>query len=250
MVFLQYYLWIAPHALLLVILALLFWNRWWRQFPFFTGFVMFDALQFVILLAIFLHSPQAKELYDWTLLSTLAIETLLVFAVIYELAGRLLLSHTSLHNILRAVLCGAFAIVLLAAALSSFSLSSISGRRVLNLFEVLDFVSSLILTGLLLTVFALTHILKLNRRRLAWGLALGIGIYSATEFFGAALRSAVGFRSMVPVDILDMSGYHICVLVWLFYLLRFRRPIPPSPKLDVAHADLQLWGEQMQRMVN
>jgi hypothetical protein len=93
-------------------------------------------------------------------------------------------------------------------------------------------------------------VLRISARSYAAGFALGFAIYYATGLVGAGLRPALGHASLIPVDILDMCGFHICVVVWLVSLVRPPKPVPIPPKLAMEHADLQLWGEQMQRMVN
>ena len=242
------YLWVAPHTLLLFVVAVLLYRKLHRQVPFFTCYAIFNFVQSAILYPIALTVPFPKDLYHWTAFVTEIVSVLLTIAVIYELASNVLVLRPSLVHTLRVVLSISLAILILAAALSSATLQSISSRQVMNLLVMVGFFSHLVITGLLLTLFAFTRVLNIRWPRIPAGIALGFGIYHPVNFLGAALVSAYGIPSLVPVDIIDMASFHIAVVLWLVFLLR------PGPELkntnvSLSPADLAIWDVEAQRMV-
>jgi hypothetical protein len=242
------YLWVAPHILLLLVIVVLLRRRLHRQIPFFTYYAIFNSLQSAILYPIALQVPFPKDLYHWTAFVTEIVSVLLTIGVIYELASRVLVLRPSLVHTLRVVLSTSLAILILAAALSSAALHSISSRHVMNLLVTLGFFSHLVITGLLLTLFAFTRALKIRWPGIAAGIALGFGIYEPVNFFGAALNSAFGIPSLVPVDIIDMASFHVAVVWWLACLLK-SKPELQSANVSLSPVDLAMWDVEAQRMV-
>ena len=248
---LAYYLWFAPHALVLLLLALLFYRGFQAEFPLFTFYLGFDIVRFFGSLYLGLRVPSGSlSAYRWLILVVGGSgDIALQLAVIYELTAKLLKRGRSPIRALQRTMCGFGLVLLLAAVISSDGLSRISAQTALNVFESLDFASSVVIAVLLLTLFFLIRVLAISWPQRLVGIALGLGISTSVDLVGAALKAAYRTAALRPVDILDLSAFHISVIVWLIYFLpRPRRGIPTNGHLE--HADLQLWGEQMQRMVN
>jgi hypothetical protein len=82
------------------------------------------------------------------------------------------------------------------------------------------------------------------------GIALGFGIAAAGELAGTGVLSAIGRSKSgyIAADIVRMSAFHVCALIWLIYvLLPERRPPDRAPALSVT--DLENRAEELQRMV-
>ena len=248
MFFASYYLWIAPHLLLALFLVCLIWRRLQGQLPVFVAYVVFELVQFLTLFAIFRHNPFPVAIYQWVLVVGRGINSILGVGVIYELANELLLSRSSLASILRPILRGSLAALVLVAAIVSGSLSGLSLQRVVNIFEVLDFSWSLIFAGMMLALFIFARALRVSWRSWVAGVALGFGISGSIDLASAAFRAGVGKSAFDAVDITEMAAFHVCVVIWLIFLfLSGRTPSFADAKLKPA--DLELWDEEMQRMV-
>jgi hypothetical protein len=243
-----YYLWVAPHLLLAGYLVWLLRRRLQSQLPIFFVYVVFELVQFLALFTVFLHSPFPVAVYQWVLVFGNGIDAMLKLAVVYELADELLLSRSSLAFVLRPILRGALAVLLLAAAVGSGTFWGISVQGVTNIFEVLDFSSSLILAGMLLALFILARALRISWRSWVAGVALGFGVYACIDLGSAALRAGFGTRTFMAVDITDMAAFHVCVVIWLITLfLSNRKPAFVDATLNLS--DLEPWDREMQKMV-
>ncbi len=247
MLFASYYLWIAPHFLLGIFLIYLWRRGSQRELPIFFTFIIFELVQFIVLFAIFLHSPFSPGIYKWTLVVGAGIGSILELGVIYELANKLLLSHSSIASILRPILQVVLALLLLGAAIGSGAFSGISVQRVTNVFEMIDFSSNLIEAGMVLALFIFARALRVSWHSWVAGVALGLGVSASIDLVSAALRAQWGERAFTAVDLTQMAGFHVCVIIWLAsLLLADGRQSFPDGKLKVT--DLELWDQELQRI--
>jgi hypothetical protein len=249
MLWLRYYLWIAPHVLLAVFVALFVLKRAHKRFPIFCGYVVAELLEFLAAVVIRLHSPFSTITYRWVV-NVLGdgVCAVIALGVVYELANDLLFTRSSVAPLLRRVLKMCLAMLVVVAAISAGALADISIYRVTNVFEALDFSSSFILSGILIALLAFSRLLRISWRTLPAGLVLGFGISASINLASAPLRSAFGKVSIIPVDIVQMSAFHLCVVIWLIYLLLSER-LPEIPSRTLQASDLNQWSEELQGMV-
>jgi hypothetical protein len=244
----SYYLWIAPHILLAFFLICLLGRRSQRQLPIFLGYVVFELVQFIVLFTIFLQSPFPTAIYKWTLVVGDGINCILELGVIYELANKLVLSRSALASTLRPALQGILALLLLGAAIGSGAFSGISVQRVNNIFEIVNFSSNLIEGGMVLALFMFARALRVSWHSWVAGVALGFGVSASIDLVSAALRAQWGQRAFSAVDLTQMAAFHVCVVIWLVSLFLADRT-PPFPDGKLKISDLELWDQELQRMV-
>lgn len=248
MLFLRYYLWIVPHLLVGFLLISALRKRLYKLLPIFFIYLVFELAQFLTLFAISRMSSFSMVGYRWVLVAGLAIGTSLELGVIYELANDLLLPRSSLVGVLRPLLrrCGA-ALLLLAAILSA-TLREVSVERVMNIFQVLDFSSSLLLAGLLVTLFLFSRALHVSWRSWSTGVALGFGVSACIDLASAALRAEFGGNGFIAVDVTQMAAFHVCVVIWVVYLF-LPQLAPQFVGRGLEKSDLEFWDQELQRMV-
>src|SRR5262249_24276942 len=149
MISLQYYLWIAPHALLPVLLAIVWRRGWSKRLPFFFCFTSFQFLKFVILFVLSRFVTLSSiGIYHWALTISSGISAMLEFAALFELAQELLLNRVSLSKTLHTLMKWSFAGLLLISAAASASFATVGLHGTVRVFSVLDFCASLISVGL------------------------------------------------------------------------------------------------------
>ena len=248
MLFLNYYLWIAPHALLVICLWI-FLRRGLR--PHFPFFVTYMAVESALFLASFVVSKMrgdpANLLHTYRLILVwgLGIISLISFGVIYELVNQMVLSRSAMEKNLRPVMRWSGAVLLLLTAIASAHLG-VTLDRLMSVFEVLDFSTSALQVGLLLVLFLFSRVLRISWRSLPVGIALGLGILGCVELSTAPLFAV--FHRYVPIDDVRMTGFHVSVLVWLGYLI-FPEKGPKFGGRPLQTSDLESWDEELQKMV-
>ena len=251
MLFLRGYIFFAP-SLLLGCCAFLLWRRrLHRIYPIFGTYVGFQLLQFIVLFATLLlifPSIASLETYRWVLVVGTGIAAVLQIGVLYELASELLLSRSWLANSLRPLLRWSLALALLIAAGSSALLPRTASEHVVLAFQILDFASNLIATGLLLALILCARALRISWRALPAGIALGFGINATGELCGSALLSVlVGRNGYVATDFIRTGSYHLCVLIWSIYILRPER-LPSFKGKPLGKVELETWDDELQKM--
>lgn len=247
MFFLQYYLWIAPHLLLgLCLIGILLRHRQ-SELPLFTGCMAFSLLQFVTLFILSQQKPSPRNAYHWTLALTEGIEIIWGLAIIYELAHKLLFLRASITRFTRPILRVSLAVLVILSAVGAASSTDLA-TRVLDIWARLNFSSNLIMAGMLVALLVLTARLHISWRNWVTGIALGYGVYASIALIGAALRSEIGRNGLVWGDIIQMAGFHVCVVVWLIYIF-----LPDRPRGftggTLQKPDLESWNQELQHMM-
>jgi hypothetical protein len=252
MLFLRWYFFVAPN-LLLGCCALLFWRRrLQRNNPIFAAYVGFLLLEFVILFItdlLIVPSITSLATYRWLLVVGTGVAAALQIGVLYELAGELLLSRSSLAHSVGPLLRWSLATALLVGVGFSALFPRTGSERIMLAFQVLDFASNLMGVGLLLALMLCTRALRISWRNLPAGIALGFGINASAELCGAALLSVfVGRNGYVATDFIRTGSYHLCVLIWLIYILKPDQ-MPSFTGNRLGKADLETWDQELQKMV-
>jgi hypothetical protein len=236
----------APHALSIVVLFLVYRRKLEKQNAFFVGYLIFNLIAFLTFFTMAQILVPART-YQSALFVYICIYTALTLGVIYELGDALLMSRPSLAALLRSVLRWTLAALVLAAAIGSAFLHEIDIPH-WKFVEPLDLSSALIRAGMLLTLFAFAWTLRISWRSRTAGIALGFGITACVDLASAPLRAAFGSAAIHAVDIIQLSGYNVAVLVWLIYLLL------PDRKLRFAvnilpRSEMEAWSGELQKMV-
>jgi hypothetical protein len=238
-------LWAAPQVLSVVVLFLVFRRKLEKQAPFFVSYLVFHFIEFVTFftmaqISVRFSTYQLAESID------LCISTPLTVGVIYELGKALLVSRRSLAPILRRALRWTLAVLLLVAAAGSALLHEIEMPH-WRLMEPLDFSSALIRTGMVFALFAFASALRISWQRWTAGIGLGLGITACVDLATIPLRAAFGSAAFHAVDIVEVVGYNMTVLMWLIYLLLPDRKLR-LPVNVVQRVDMEAWNEQLEKM--
>ena len=251
MILLRTALWIVPHLLLLICFFGLLRRARYRMFPMFFVYVLLEKVQFVFLFTISLlipHIHSGLAIYQWGVILNVAINSSIQIAVLYEIVSYLILPHSSIAATLRPLMRWvAGLLVLLSIGIAAgFSESHI--ERVVHAFEVLNFAANLINLGLLLVLLLFTRALHISWRSLAVGIVMGFAVNSSAEMGAISLISSLGFRGVVPGDVVRMSGFVVCTLVWLIYLLLPERA-PQFTGQGMQKAEMQTWEKELHGMI-
>jgi tellurite resistance protein TehA-like permease len=101
--------------------------------------------------------------------------------------------------------------------------------------------------GLLISLFLFSRYFVLSWRSPAFGIALGLGTFAIAELATTAIRLYVP-ASDETFDVAAMGIYHLCVLVWILYLVRVER----EPRIDLQTLpkyDLEIWNRELERLL-
>ena len=241
-----YYLWVAPHVLQIVILIVLAKRHLYSKFPVFTTYTAFTLFTFVALFLISRSLNTQPAYFKWYSLA-LGVYVALEFGVVYEIFAQVFANHISLRNVGQPIFRWTTIALLLAAfSFAVYTHSSIADPTWFNV-HVLEGSANIVLCGLILALFLSSTYLNLIWNRPTFGIALGFGVLCSLELARAAIRSQIGLSAHLTLDLFDMATYHICVLIWLFYLIIPERK--PSIPDNVPDNDLESWNQELETLL-
>jgi hypothetical protein len=245
-----HYLWLGPHVLQIA-LAIYLWRRGLHKaFPVFFTYLIFEAVEEFTLYAMDLL-PSVSVRTWWIAFSvSLVVEGLIRIGVIGELFFHLLRPRPALAKVGSSLLsCIGALLVLLAAAAAAYvpignPLSAIGSRA-----YVLQQTLYLIECGLILFLFLFCSSFRLRWDRATFGIALGRGISSAVHLSTWGFLTNGGLvESRYLLDFLNMATYHLCVLIWFYYLLVPRKSVVKF-EVPLPENHLDSWNRELERLL-
>jgi hypothetical protein len=241
-------LWIAPHALLGVLAAVLCKRRLYREFPCFFAFVLYEIAEFVLMLTLHSVPSVTEKQYAYAYFATLMLSFVLCFGVIDEVAETLFCKSRFLKVAARRSLqCVAGLLLAIGVLLAIYAPGGNRVKWIAGLSAV-SRGAAIVQCGLLLSLLLLARLLGMSWRRPAFGITLGLGVLTSANLAIYALRAE--FTSMVSVKVLNLlitGSYLVCVSIWIGYLLA------PEPKPEVLavvpHDEVETWNREFQQLL-
>jgi len=248
--FLWNYLWVAPNLLLLIIGFLAWRYGIARQFPAFCAFAVLSAVSHLALytadVAPWVTPPTFWRIY-WV---TLLIEGALKFALIAEIFAHAFGSYPTLAQLGKISIRAVGVILVMAAALAAASAPGDSRFGIVSGAHLLEQTICLVETGLLAFIFLFSAYFKFALGRTTFGIALGLTISACVHLAAWALvangRLPESTRSLI--DVLDMASYHVCVLIWCYYVLLPHR-VAIKSAVPLPENNLAVWNRELERLL-
>ena len=247
---LWHYLWVAPNALLLLLAALIWRRKLHKQFPVFLLFAVVLAIeQLTVYLADVI--PSVAPLVFWRVVWLgLLVEALIKFALIGEIFVRVFGQYPSLAKLGKLLINGVGVALVLLATITAAYTPKDNTDWIVSGAHILEQAIYLIECGLLLSLFVFVAYFKLHWSRSAFGIALGLGISACVHLATWALMANGNFPAHYRIFLifLNMATYHVCVLIWFYYLLVPQRSDAASAVLVPEH-NLELWNRELERLI-
>jgi hypothetical protein len=244
---LWHYLWIAPHALQLLILIVMLWRGLFREFPIFFAYTAFDMAAETTLFILDHSRPVTSEQYWTAHWIFLGVEVALRFAIIYELVTGVFKDYPALTQLVRILFRGATMILLFAAVAVAARAPNDGTFPILSRVHVFDLSVDVMQSGLLLLLVGFASYCGLSWRSPAYGIAFGFGVFASVDLATETLRLWSGWEGGYAFDFINMISFHCCVVIWLVYLLlpeRARRTMKEPPKNN-----LEQWNAELRRLL-
>lgn len=246
--FLWHYLWLAP-CVFLALLALEMWRRGLhREFPAFFCYAVFEPLGVGSLYLIDVSPSVSATTYWRSSFAFLVVEGFIKFIVIGEVLTHLLRRYPSLGRMAKVLISGV-GIVLVFTATIIAAFSNPSTFWLISATRVLGRSVSVVQCGLILFLFLFAAHFHLTWERSVFGIIFGFGISAAVFLAHWALMTdwLFGQKSYL-LDFLNMATYHVCVLIWCYYLLVPQKNATTSAVLLPEH-NLDIWNRELERLL-
>ena len=245
---LWHYLWVAPSAVLAV-LSFVMWKRGLhRKFPAFFCYVIFEALGGGVIYAIDVSRSLSATVYWWSYFFFLLVEILIKFAVIGEVFTHLLRHYPPLGNLARFLVSAVGTLlVFTATVLGAYANPSLS--LLVSATRIMGRSVSVVQCGLILFLFVFAAHFHLKWERAVFGVTLGFGIIASFNLAYWALMAGwfLGDHSFF-LDFLSMAIFHICALLWCYYLL-VPQKVAITSAVSLPENNLAIWNRELERIL-
>jgi hypothetical protein len=248
--FLWHYLWVAPNILLFVLAVLIWRRKLHQQFPVFLLFAVVTAIEQLTVYAADVLPSVSPAIWWRVLWAGLLVEALTKFALIGEIFDRVFGLYPSLAKLGKLLISGVGVFLVFLAAVVAAYTPKDSTHRIVSGALVLEQTIYLIECGLILSLFVFAAYFKLRWNRSSFGIALGLGISACVHLATWALM--VRGNSSAPYRIflvfVNMATYHICVLIWFYYLLLPQKSATTSA-VSLPENSLAIWNRELERLL-
>jgi len=218
-----YYLWVAPHLLLVPAVVLMFRRGLHKDFPIFFSYLIFEFVQFIVLFSLyivyfeFLHyqvPPQTTIIAD---LIGRTGSIALHFGILQELFEWPVAHNPQLRGTTARMLKWVSGILIVVALLFIGSLYYHTvGHRLVPAYATLEALN-LAQCGVIVFIFLWYQYLGLRMTPFVFGIVLGTGVTACSEPLIHAWSDSLAFKRTLLPNELGMVAFHLTVLIWLYY---------------------------------
>jgi hypothetical protein len=247
---LWHYLWVAPNFFLLVLAALLWRRKLYKQFPVFQIFAVVLAVEQLTLYVADILPSVSPATWWRAFWVGLLIEALVKFALIGEIFAHVFGRYDSLANLGKRVIRG-FGVALVMGAAVAAAYAPIDNPRYsfISHTHILDQAIYMIECGLLLFIFLFAAYFRLAWNNASFGIALGLGVSACVHLGTWAVMANGGMMEKRHLlDFLNMVTYHACVLIWFYYLLVPQKSAVTSA-VSLPENSLAIWNRELERLL-
>jgi hypothetical protein len=234
---------------LLVILAFLMWKRGLhREFPAFFCYTIFEAAGGGIIYALDI-SPRVSGTTYWRAYFFFSVVDVFIKSVVTgEIFSHLLRLYPPLGKLAK-VLMSSVGVVLVFAAAIIAAYSNPASFWLISATRILGRSVSVVQCGLIVFLLLFAGHYHLRWGRSVFGIALGFGISGCVYLVYWALTAEwlLGKKSYL-LDFLLMATYHLCVLIWFYYLLVPQKK-PTTSAVSLPENNLAIWNRELERLL-
>jgi hypothetical protein len=246
--FLWHYLWVAPDVLLLLLGVLMVRRNLHRQFPAFTAFAFLGAIEHLVLYAADLAKSVTAENFWRIAWVGLLVEVVLKLSLIAEIFSHLCRSYSSIAKLGKSVIRGVGVVLVFVAVGAASFVQRDNPNWLISGEHLLEQTIYLIESGVLLSIFLFAAYFHLAWSTKIFGISLGLAISACVHLATWAVMATGGLRERTLLDFLNMATYHICVLIWLYYLLSPEKTPRPSVARLPEH-NLEVLNYELERLL-
>jgi hypothetical protein len=242
-----FYLWIAPHAMLLVVSVIMMRRQLVREYPVFFVYTLYELFQFAVLFTIYLLPSVSGPQWAATWIVGEAVSVILRFAIVREIFGSVFENFSSLKKFGNSLFHWSTAALVALAVIVVAQSPGNQTDRVSAALNAIDRIVSIVQCGQLLVLVVLSRYLKFSWGNYVFGIALGLGLFESLKLVNAALQNQyTGSAAIEFFNLSPMVMYHCCVLLWIVTLLRPERQ--PNRSLAMSMHNLNRWNDALERL--
>jgi hypothetical protein len=249
--FLWHYLWVAPDVLLLLLGVLMRRRGLHRQFPAFTAFAFLGAVEHLVLYGADL-APWVTPQNFWRIACAgLLVDIVLKLSLIGEIFSHLCGAYSSIAKLGKRVIQGIGVVLVFVAVGAAAFVQRDNPSWLISGEHLLEQTIFLIESGVLLSIFLFAAYFHLAWSTKTFGISLGLSISACVHLATWAVIANGYMRDQrALLDFLNMATYHVCVLIWMYYLLLAREKSPRASLVRLPEHNLEVLNHELERLIH
>ena len=224
----------ASLALQIILSGVLLAKRMWRKFPIFLSYCLSSAILNVSSYAIY-ASHWRRNFYFRAYWLTEAVGLLMGLAVVYEIFKHLFTPYPGLRKLATQSFQGAVLLLILLGCVVIYAQPLGEHNHVQAAFMVVEEASRVLEVGLLGFLFLFAGVFGLHWRQYLFGIAIGLGVFTAVELVGITMRLQFGVVANPIFGVIRTISFDSSLILWISYLL--------APELAATPAEMPKRGQ-------
>ena len=238
-----YALWVASICLQALLGLVLLVKQSWQKFPLFTSYALFNLLELTAGYLTRGNTPLYFRVY-WC---GEAISILLGLGVVYEVFRTIFVQHPALRHLASILFAVTVIVLLTIGGLVIWSKSPSDSKSMTSEILVIAEATRILEVGLLMFLFIFASAFGLHWRQSTFGIALGLGIFTAVELLSVTMQSQWGTSAVAVFNLARMLAFNVSLLVWIGYiLLPERAHVSELPET----AQLEQWNQALLELIH
>jgi hypothetical protein len=235
-------LWLVQLALLALLLLVVIGKRLWTKLPVFAAYSAFTLVENLLGYAVL-----GRPVYYLVYLVGESIAVLLGLGLVYEIFTSLLSSHAALRRLATLIFSVFVAALLLLAGAVIYTRPVFDANHAKATLLVVEEAARIVEVGLIMFLVGFSAVFGLHWRQHVFGIALGLGIFTAVQLALVTLFLHAGTGKEFLI-LAGPASYDFSLLVWLGYLLAPER-VPSAAELP-KRAQLEQWNRAIMELIN
>ncbi|MBZ5512165.1 MAG: hypothetical protein LAN70_13480 [Acidobacteriia bacterium] len=245
---LNYLLWIAPQALLAILVTRMVRNRIAAQTPVFFAYLLFSIAKFLLRFGLYHLMGGASFEYFCVYWSLALIDAMFVLLVIHEIYILGLGAYEGLTMFASILFKWSAALLVLVGAVAAASAPGSDLSRLAAGIVTLDRSATIVQLGLITLLFVATSSLWLVWQRQLFGIAAGMAVIISIEVVALALSTRYGIIFANTYGWVKSVAYLCGVLIWTIHFLRREVSVPFTVYGDDLR--LQEWNTALTKLLS
>jgi hypothetical protein len=212
--------WGTPPLLQLATSVIMRRRKLERDFPFFFTYTLALVVQSALLYWLS-HVPQPDgfSYFFWRWTAEL-VDGVLKLAVVNEIYAHIFERYPALRGLGEILFRWILAVMVIIASVVAALAEGEDGARIVRGVLAFDLSMTIIIGGLLFSLFLFASYLGLKWRDFAFGVALGLALFATVGLAGVVTRIHWGPIADSSYALVRSAAYNCSVLIWLVYCLR------------------------------
>lgn len=227
------------------------WNRGIaRRFPWFLAFCFLSGAGDLVAFSADVIPSVSAENFWLVFWANLVVESILKFLVLGEIFSLLLAPYPSIARIGKGLVSGIGAVLVLVSSMIAGLGHSDNTHFLISGAHLLEQTVFIIESGLIIFLFGFAGHFHLSWDRLSFGILLGFGISSCEHLatWGLVANASPSGYVRTLFDFVNMATFHLCVMIWFFYLLIPGRVVAQSA-VSIPENNLAVWNRELERLL-